>query len=59
MVSVAQLKDVQAQLWSVENLTLDALMLSIMPIIMYRDDLDDPEALVFEPYLSRGPRACA
>jgi hypothetical protein len=29
---------------------LDALMLSIMPIIMYREDLDDPEALVFEPY---------
>lgn len=47
---VGQLKDVQAQLWSVENLTLDALMLSIMPIIMYREDLDDPEALVFEPY---------
>lgn len=47
---VDQLKDVQEQLWSVENLTLDALMLSIMPIIMYREDMDDPEALVFEPY---------
>lgn len=47
---IDQLKDVQQQLWSVENLTLDALMLSIMPIIMYREDLDDPDALVFEPY---------
>jgi hypothetical protein len=47
---VDQLKEIQEQLWSVENLTLDALMLSIMPIIMYREDLDDPEALVFEPY---------
>lgn len=44
------LKDVQEQLWSVEGLTLDALMLSIMPIIMYREDVDDPDALVFEPY---------
>lgn len=47
---IDQLRDVQQQLWSVENLTLDALMLSIMPIIMYREDLDDPDALVFEPY---------
>ena len=47
---VDQLKEIQEQIWSVENLTLDALMLSIMPIIMYREDLDDPEALVFEPY---------
>lgn len=47
---VDQLKDVQEQLWSIENLTADALMLSIMPIIMYREDMDDPDALVFEPY---------
>ena len=47
---VDQLKEIQEQLWSVENLTLDALMLSIMPIIMFREDMDDPEALVFEPY---------
>lgn len=44
------LRDVQEQLWSIEGLTLDALMLSIMPIIMYREDVDDPDALVFEPY---------
>jgi len=47
---VEMLQDIQKQLWSVSNLRLDALMLSIMPIIMYRDDVDDVDALVFEPY---------
>jgi hypothetical protein len=51
---IDRLKDLQEQLWSVENLTLDALMLSIMPVIMYREDLEDPDALVFEPYARWG-----
>lgn len=51
---VDRLKDIQAQLWSVENLTLDSLLLAIMPIIMFRDDLEDPDSLVFEPYARWG-----
>ena len=47
---VETLKDIQEQLWSVSNLTLDAVMLSIMPIITYDETVDDPEALTFEPY---------
>lgn len=46
---VELLKDLQESLWSVQNLTLDALMLSIMPIVLYSSDYDIND-FDFSPY---------
>ncbi|MCI0408728.1 MAG: hypothetical protein L0191_09225 [Acidobacteria bacterium] len=52
IVGVAQIEKVQAlqeMLWNIQNQSLDSLRLINNAIIMYRPDLEDPDALEWSP----------